>query len=86
MVLSLSRALSVVAKGLGGSSHFRRDLYHSSAFLSLLCTFLANPNEFSDGPQPSKGVAQRLARSGEPGRIASALSPRRGRPKYQPSA
>ena len=43
--------------GLGGSSHFRRGRYHSSAFPSLLCTFLANPNEFPDAPT-APGVAQ----------------------------
>ena len=78
MVLSLSRAMSVVAKGLGGSLPFRRGRYYSTASLSPLRTFLANPNEFSDGPQPSKGLAQRSARAAEPGRMASALSPRRG--------
>ena len=60
MVLSLSRAMSVVAKGLGGRSHFRRGRYHSSAFPSLLCTFLANPNEFSDARLLSSNSAQPL--------------------------
>ena len=44
MVLSLSRALSVVAKGLGGRYHFRRGRYYSSAFSSLLRMFFVNPN------------------------------------------
>ena len=86
MVLSLSRAWSVVAKGLGRRSHFRRAATILALSRPSCASFLANPRGFSAGNSPAeRGRPNQQPKAYAPGIAAPhEASPQGGGPTISP--